>query len=317
MKAILAAGLVVALAVGARGVRRDAGRRSAPAEPAPGPSRASMSQRRSYIAAAELGGNIYAVGGMVGETGRFLAVAQRFDPRTNSWTGAPAASGAGAGRRPGPRSTATIYVDRRPGRAATAARSTRSTSPASTLGAARPASRASVQPSPPSCFERQDLRDGRLRAAGRSMQTSSSTTLPRRLEPRAPRSPRPTTPSAPSSSTGRSGRSAAGAASSILTRRLDLQPGTHSAGGAGPEAAEADGARRRGRRRRRDPRHLGEHVPDLRRPHRSVERRPAPPRHAPRPRRPSSSTDPSTRSAAARPTSTTARSSKQRRVVDR
>ena len=49
----------------------------------------SMSQRRSYIAAAELGGLIYAAGGMVGENGRHLAVFQRFDPRANSWTTLP------------------------------------------------------------------------------------------------------------------------------------------------------------------------------------------------------------------------------------
>jgi N-acetylneuraminic acid mutarotase len=45
-----------------------------------------MSQRRSYIAAAELDGHIYAAGGMVGETGRFLSVFQRFDPAQNQWT---------------------------------------------------------------------------------------------------------------------------------------------------------------------------------------------------------------------------------------
>jgi len=47
---------------------------------------AAMSQRRSYIAAAELGGNIYAAGGMVGETGRPLATLQRYDPPENAWT---------------------------------------------------------------------------------------------------------------------------------------------------------------------------------------------------------------------------------------
>ena len=40
----------------------------------------SMSQRRSYSAAAELGGRIYVAGGMVGNTGRRLALVQRFDP---------------------------------------------------------------------------------------------------------------------------------------------------------------------------------------------------------------------------------------------
>ena len=47
---------------------------------------ASMSQRRSYLAASELHGKIYAAGGMVGETGRFLSVVQRFDPKANGWT---------------------------------------------------------------------------------------------------------------------------------------------------------------------------------------------------------------------------------------
>src|SRR5918992_2080660 len=46
----------------------------------------SMSQRRSYIAAAELEGRIYAAGGMVGESGRRLDTFQRFDPRANEWT---------------------------------------------------------------------------------------------------------------------------------------------------------------------------------------------------------------------------------------
>src|SRR5215204_5690780 len=89
MKLILAVGLVVALAVGLAAFvgTRDAG--EARAEEAPWSLARSMSQRRSYIAAAQYQGEIYAVGGMVGETGRFLAVAQRFDPRANSWTGLP------------------------------------------------------------------------------------------------------------------------------------------------------------------------------------------------------------------------------------
>jgi hypothetical protein len=64
----------------------------------------SMSQRRSYLAAAEMDGEIFAAGGMVGETGRFLDVFQRFDPRTNTWTTLPrlpepvrAAAGAASG----------------------------------------------------------------------------------------------------------------------------------------------------------------------------------------------------------------------------
>jgi Kelch motif/Galactose oxidase, central domain len=51
---------------------------------------ASMSQRRSYIAAAEHGGHLYAAGGMVGETGRPLATFARYDTRTDRWEVLPA-----------------------------------------------------------------------------------------------------------------------------------------------------------------------------------------------------------------------------------
>jgi N-acetylneuraminic acid mutarotase len=69
----------------------------------------SMSQRRSYIAAAQVGQDVYAAGGMVGETGRPLATFQRFDPAANSWTGlerlpAPVAAAAAAALG------STIYV---------------------------------------------------------------------------------------------------------------------------------------------------------------------------------------------------------------
>ena len=46
---------------------------------------ASMSQRRSYVAAAELGGLVYAAGGMVGETGRPLATFARYEPAGDRW----------------------------------------------------------------------------------------------------------------------------------------------------------------------------------------------------------------------------------------
>jgi N-acetylneuraminic acid mutarotase len=60
-----------------------------------------MSLRRSYIAAAEVAGSVYAAGGMVGETGRPLAVFQRYDPRQNRWSTLrplpePVRAGAGA-----------------------------------------------------------------------------------------------------------------------------------------------------------------------------------------------------------------------------
>ena len=70
---------------------------------------APMSQRRSYVAAAELGGRVYVAGGMVGETGRHLATFERFDPRSDAWTTLPrvpepvrAAAGAAVG--------GTVYV---------------------------------------------------------------------------------------------------------------------------------------------------------------------------------------------------------------
>jgi hypothetical protein len=63
---------------------------TAEAEAAPWKRGQSMSQRRSYIAAAELEGQIYAAGGMVGETGRRLQTFQRYDPAEDSWTTLPA-----------------------------------------------------------------------------------------------------------------------------------------------------------------------------------------------------------------------------------
>jgi Kelch motif len=87
MRLILAVALVVVLAVSFAafvGTRDDA-----QAADEPWTYASAMSQRRSYMAAAEVGGQVYAVGGMVGETGRFLSVAQRFDPEANSWSGLP------------------------------------------------------------------------------------------------------------------------------------------------------------------------------------------------------------------------------------
>jgi Kelch motif len=45
-----------------------------------------MSQRRSYIAAAQVGPFIYTAGGMVGENGRPLHTFTRYDARSDEWT---------------------------------------------------------------------------------------------------------------------------------------------------------------------------------------------------------------------------------------
>ncbi|HEU4450894.1 MAG TPA: kelch repeat-containing protein [Gaiellaceae bacterium] len=79
---LLAALLLVALAA----VTGTRGPQGAEGEAAPWTFGQAMSQRRSYIAAEEIGGLIYAAGGMVGETGRPLGVLQRYDPREDSWT---------------------------------------------------------------------------------------------------------------------------------------------------------------------------------------------------------------------------------------
>ena len=50
---------------------------------------ASMSQRRSYIAAAQVGPLVYTAGGMVGETGRPLATFTRYDARADAWETLP------------------------------------------------------------------------------------------------------------------------------------------------------------------------------------------------------------------------------------
>jgi hypothetical protein len=44
-----------------------------------------MSQRRSYIAGAQVGRFVYAAGGMVGETGRPLSTFSRYDTRLDAW----------------------------------------------------------------------------------------------------------------------------------------------------------------------------------------------------------------------------------------
>ena len=51
---------------------------------------ASMSQRRSYIASTQVGDEIYAAGGMVGDSGRPLATFSRYDARADRWQNLPA-----------------------------------------------------------------------------------------------------------------------------------------------------------------------------------------------------------------------------------
>ncbi|MDQ4030114.1 MAG: hypothetical protein M3168_03635 [Actinomycetota bacterium] len=48
-----------------------------------------MPQRRSYVAAAQIGNAVYTIGGMVGDTGRPLATFTRYDARRDSWTVLP------------------------------------------------------------------------------------------------------------------------------------------------------------------------------------------------------------------------------------
>ena len=48
-----------------------------------------MPERRSYFAAAQLGGDIYVAGGMVGASGAYVLRLERFDPRRNRWTREP------------------------------------------------------------------------------------------------------------------------------------------------------------------------------------------------------------------------------------
>jgi len=64
-----------------------------------------MSNRRSYLAAADVGGRIYVAGGMVGNTGRHLDTVQVLEPRARVWSTLPrlpervrAAAGAALGR---------------------------------------------------------------------------------------------------------------------------------------------------------------------------------------------------------------------------
>ena len=59
-----------------------------------------MPERRSYFAAAKLGGDVFVAGGMVGASGRYVLRLERFDPRADAWQRGPDLPGesrAGAG----------------------------------------------------------------------------------------------------------------------------------------------------------------------------------------------------------------------------
>jgi hypothetical protein len=81
----LAVLLAVAALVALAAVAGVLGDRAGDAEAAPWTFGESMSQRRSYVAAADIEGQVYAAGGMVGETGRPLDLLARYDPEADSW----------------------------------------------------------------------------------------------------------------------------------------------------------------------------------------------------------------------------------------
>lgn len=60
-----------------------------------------MPERRSYFAAAKIGGEVFVAGGMVGASGKYVLRLERFDPQRGTWTRepdlpAPTRAGAGA-----------------------------------------------------------------------------------------------------------------------------------------------------------------------------------------------------------------------------
>ena len=81
----LAVLLLVAALVALAAVAGVLGDGAGDAEAAPWTFGESMSQRRSYVAAADIEGQVYAAGGMVGETGRPLDLLARYDPEADSW----------------------------------------------------------------------------------------------------------------------------------------------------------------------------------------------------------------------------------------
>ena len=78
--------LVVLAVVVAAAVIGSSGAGTDEAEAAPWTLAEPMSQRRSYIAAAQIGEKIYAAGGMVGETGRPLPLFEVYDPASGTWS---------------------------------------------------------------------------------------------------------------------------------------------------------------------------------------------------------------------------------------
>ena len=161
-----------------------------------------MSQRRSYIAAAEIGGKIYAAGGMVGETGRPLDLVARYDPATDTWETLhrlpdPLRAAAGAAV------DGTFYV----------IGGTTEDGNTAAVNAYDPESNTWTPraPLPEPRFNHAALElGGKIYVLGatsraRSAGTSSSTTPPPTRGRRAPSSRSPTTPSTRSRSTGRSG----------------------------------------------------------------------------------------------------------------
>ena len=82
---------------------------------APWHTAASMPERRSYFAAAQIGGDVYVAGGMVGASGTYVLRLERFDPRATAGRASPTCRARRARPR-APRSAAssTSSAARRP-----------------------------------------------------------------------------------------------------------------------------------------------------------------------------------------------------------
>ena len=276
---VLIAAVVVAVLVALAAAVGTLGDGSEEAQASPWEFAQPMSQRRSYIAQAEIGGQIYAAGGMVGETGRPLDLLARYDPATDTWETLH--------RLPEPLRAAaaaavdgTLYVIGGTTEDGNTAGRERLRPGDGHVGAAGAPSGASLQPR---CgrARREDLRPrrlprgpgapGRLRLRPRrrlvvrgARAADSQPRLRRRRRRRGDlddrRTPRRRDPS----------------------RRLDPEPRDRPLAARAGDA-RADGAPGRGGRRRRDPRRLGEHLPGLRHLDGRVVERPALPRDPSRP----------------------------------